>query len=518
MARTTPEHKRTIDALDAVITFSYLYEWQMSQNKEIDKLMELYRSIVEHIEANRGEFSFPEELGDPLIPKPIKFVAGMSVPEGFDGPSTIEHKEVNNDQLSFPLELDRGSIENEVIDGLYFAVKNDQQLEGLSFTDSWVGKYDVCKITKTELMALHQKHFDGYLSLIRDTFNELARSLPDQVKPYLTVRQVKAVLELKYSNVKNTFTAPVQIDLLAAVIHQFFLCSSSNGNSGNEAPLAFDKLIYEYWDNAAKDLCALIRYKRIVGAVTKFIGQAREINLQIDDYYRWSIICMFPLDYQALDYQKLLSWYVEANDLQLINDALYQKERRVCSPSWREFKRGNMQWDASYYRPIHYRHNWVGNFIFDSKRHAITIDEKQRQNCAVLAIYYDEPIVDLEDKLFAYARHLSYLAKENIEMRSRMSNVTDFENGANAYQGWDNYKRCAITNSGSILKSICSLIILKRSRSERYQDRSNKHLCADVCKLLVASGFKYSAETVNSVRKCAKMNAETVAKNVLGKL
>lgn len=175
-----------------------------------------------------------------------------------------------------------------------------------------------------------------------------------------------------------------------------------------------------------------------------------------------------------------------------------------------------MKWDASYYRPFHYRHNWVDDFIFDSKRHEITIDEKQRQNCAVLAIHYDEPIIDLEDKLFSFARHLSSLARENIEARSRLSNVAGFENGANAYQGWDNYKRCAITNTGSILKSICSLMILKLSRSKGYQERYKKRLCADVCKILVDSGFKYSEETVNSVRKCAKKNANEVADKLLG--
>lgn len=467
MARAAPEHKKITDAFDAVITFAYLYEWEMRRSEEINKLMALYRSVAEHMKKTSES-------------KLIYFNA-------------------------FQMHL----LEIEVVDGLYFAAKHDQVLD--VSTDDWIGRHDVSTITKSELLALHQEHFLEYLNLVTLTFNNLRHSFPVEVQPYLTERQVLVLLESQYTKVKNAVAAPVQKKLLAAMIHQLFLWSFGDMKDNDNSVPIFNNLIYDYWEKAEKDREILIKKKFIVETVKKFIFQAKDIKLHMDDYYSWSTICIFPLRHEDL-----LSMYARANRYRIINDALYHGERKSCDSAWRESLRGKMITDTFKYRPHHFSHDKEESYIFDSKRNNITIDHRQLQNCAALVIHYDSAIFDLNDKLFSYSRHLSLLIDGYIEDHYRIFQVRNLENGARAYKDWDNYKRCTITNAGSILQNLCALIYLQLDRSGSNAKNAHKRICGDIHDLFNENGFKYSEETINSVRKRAKKNAEHVASELLG--
>ncbi|MDD2661964.1 MAG: hypothetical protein PHY54_20150 [Methylococcales bacterium] len=102
-----------------------------------------------------------------------------------------------------------------------------------------------------------------------------------------------------------------------------------------------------------------------------------------------------------------------------------------------------------------------------------------------MAIPYDKPIFELDNKLHRYARWLAREADRHNNRINPIFNIEDKKDCTEAYRDWENpYHRLALSNAGSVLRDICSLIFFQYDRSDNYIGKLKKRQELDAYDLL----------------------------------
>jgi hypothetical protein len=462
--KNPPEHNQVIDAFDAIITFSYAYEWQKLQNNEVDKLFELRDLISSHIE-NEAPYIF-------IMPK------------------------------------ERESAVIQILNKLKQAAKDDSCPKAVDFDDVWLNKPR--NLTGIYLAQKHSEKFDCIVMLAMSVVKSLNRLLPDELKPSVPKEQVGAMLEKLCKEMPYDFKVPIHKELLTSRLHQYFLGTFASEQGTFKEVNAYRKLVDSYCKEAERRLVKMVEENVIGNSVIHFFTQAKGINIEIDRYYPWALIC-----YGVMDYQDLLAWYSSVNALGLVEDSQYEGGKTLDDVSRKSELVQILQKGLSYRQYPSSPKDGIQRYMFDSNRAPIIIDGKPLQNHLVMALPYDKPISDLQDNLRNYARYLGNEATSYSHTYSHIFEFEDTVNSAMEYRKLDiPYRKLALSNAGSVLQDICSLLCLQFERSsidkpKKYQLKKRQR--KDVHELIEGHGFKYKEETVETVRKNKEKNMlETV--------
>jgi hypothetical protein len=337
MSKTTPEHERIIDIFDAAITFSYAYEWQKQKSNGINKLIELQENIFLYLQAN-------------AIPL-------------------------------FMTSSERAAACISILNMLYQAVRENIFPKEIDFEDFWLNKPK--NLSGHYLAEKQDEELSYIIILASEVTTSLNKSLPDEIKPYVTISQVEAIITRVCNEMHKTLTAPIHKRLLASILHQYFLAiQSKNINTQNESS-GYEIIVEDYCHKAIQEFVTMVKNDFFSKAVKEFFSFAKEIDIQIDTYYSWTIICFGPPAPK-----KLLSWYQNVNALGYIEDSHYIGGNKQKGESL------DLKLQELYKREHGYQPEIRSSqrFIFDTSYTPVIIDGKSIQNYVVMAFPYDKPL------------------------------------------------------------------------------------------------------------------------------
>lgn len=473
MAKTTPEQKQVIDAFDALITFSYAYEWQKSKNDEIDKLIELGDEVSSFIKENDPLFfmTSKEEYKSDII----KTLNGLQATEGHECPKELE------------------------------------------LTDFWINKPEIFSLPY--LIDKHDEKFEYIIDLVIFTIINLHCSLHAELKPFATIDQVGVILDKTLPQMESDFSVPIFKELLVNLIHQYFLKSKnisqdSQGKSYNFDPTnqvsyielcnnnknieIIKNLVKDYCKKAEVKLIENIKDKTINRYVIKFFQKAKKINLEIGQLYSWSRIYYAPLNSN-----NLLSWYSTINAVNLITDAKYIGPH--TSPSTIN---KDLELEKIIYNGLNYRSFTTNDlnkcYLFDTSRTTVEIEGKTPQNHLLIILPYDKPIPNLKDKLDCYENYLNREFDSYKQNNNSIFDTKEKESSSTSNIKTPSYKKRVLVNTGSILQHIISLVFIQLNHSA--PKKSKKCMTLEVLEMMESHYFKYTQTTLETLRK--KRNKE----------
>jgi hypothetical protein len=457
MAKSTPEHDRVIDIFDEIITFSYAYEWQKLKNDSIYKLHELRDSIASYIE-------------------------NISTQDFF---------------LSFATPLEIEVTIFRILDTLYCAIINDTCPETIEFGDVWLNLRNLYTLEK------QYEEIDQITKLIMSVVSSLSLLSPDEMKPFVTIEQVDVIFKKSWAEMSERITAPIHKELLVSLIHQHFLKTFDVKQDGHTEKSSLYELVNGYCKKAKLKFLKMHEEKLIGSAAIIFFSEAKNIKLDIGQNYPWTMICYWAIDYR----NELLSWYSSVNALDLVKDIRYigAKTPNDVNLDLRLQKLLNRENNYSKLNPV--PKSDFKRHIYDSNRTPILIDGNKLQNHLVMVYPYDKPFPDLQEKLRKYGYFIGKMVRDYGTAYEHSPGYEDGVNIAIEYEKMNPpYKRVSLTNAGSVIKHICSLICLQFERSNDYTDKLKKHQTLEIFELIQNQGFSYSKCSVEIVRKKKKKN------------
>ncbi len=445
------EQKYVIDIFDRIITFSYAYEWQKSNGDGIDRLTELFDAVAAHIK-NEGSDLISNEGIDEAVQRTL-------------------------------------SMLSEVVD-------NGCCPEPVDFDDVWLNKPK-----KFDYRFLKEKSFQQVMPLMElaeQVIKSLNESLADELKPYVTMEQVNATFLKKYNEKRTGIELTIHTESFVDKIHEHYLGTYANNPDTSKNAEQLTELITRYNCDAENQFICLLQDNFITNSVIKFFTQAQNISLEIDRYYSWELIAGCHIDYNDL-----LELYSFANERDLVKDGHHKKNKYLFDDErmndWLEWVLNNNET----YRWFPYVKGTAAiRYLFDTRYDPVLIDGKPLQNHCVLALPYDKPLPDFSGKMYDFQKFFA----ESVEVYSRVygSTVRDenqINNITKLLMSSKPYKRICLTNVGSVLEHICTLLCLQYERTGDNADKLKKLCSMEVLKLINNHGFIYSIETVESKRK-----------------
>jgi len=451
---TTPEHERIIDIFDQIITFSYAYEWQKLQNNAIDELFKLRDGISSHVERESLYlFMSPTEKKDSVI-----------------------------------------SILNKLSD----AVQNDSCPKVIDFEDVWLNKPE--NLGCWYINEKQEEEFDEIAVLVNYVICSLNRSLPNEIKPFVSFEQVDALFKKSYEEISDRFTVPIHKDLLVSMIHQHFLKTFAIEQNTLEEVNSYRELVDSYCKKAVQRFVKMVQENFIDKAVINFFDQAKGIGLEIDRYYSWALICYGPITYE-----ELLSWYSYVNAHELVKDSHYQDNKNLNKADLDLKLKKILNKEIGYVLYPSAPKGGIKRYMFDSNRTPVLIDGKTLQNHLVMSFPYDKPLSDLQDKLRNYARYIGNLVNSYGHTYGHTVGFEDEVKSATAYRLMETpYKRLSLSNVGGVLQHICSLLFLQYERSNDDSAKKIDYQKAFTLNLINDHGFSYGESSVNTARNSRK--------------
>ncbi|ASF45233.1 hypothetical protein [Methylovulum psychrotolerans] len=465
MARTTPEHERLVDDFDAIITFSYAYEWQQLQNNKIDELMDLGDKVRELV--------FTEAR--------LLFIG-------------IEDKII--------------AIAS-ILNKLQEAVALGSCPEAIKWGDFWLNMPK-----SMSAQSLEDKYDDEFRDMVIMVMGGLSYlgKLPNEIQPFVTIKQVEETLVKVVDEMKGDkagkFRMPLHKELMASLIHQHFLKTLSIEQNTFEQVDAYEKLTKSYCKKAINKFIVMARMKYIDDAVVNLLPVAKNIHVEIDRYYGWSQIC-----HNGIKYEELLVWSgVKGLPLK---GHLQDKENKAQNNGGLNAFESNIKYVANLYGHPTVSKGKFKRYLYDSSVDSILIDGNSIQNHLVMIFPYDKPFPDLQDKLNSYASYISNRVETYGKNYGHSSEYEDEVKGVTAFINLKvPYKRLSLSDSSSILPHICALLCLRYERLIENSGRSKKRQSLDVYEIIKSLGIRYSIESVEKVRKYKEKNMINILKKL----
>ena len=163
--------------------------------------------------------------------------------------------------------------------------------------------------------------------------------------------------------------------------------------------------------------------------------------------------------------------------------------------------------------------------MFDSNNTPILIEGKSLQNHIVMAFPYDKPLSDLQGKLQNYGRFIGNAVFSYGRDYGHPSGFEDEIKSALACRNiYPLYKRFSLTDGGSVLKHLCTLLWFEFERSNDYLDNKNKYESQyryqdvnSMIELIKNHGFDYKFCSVKTARTSKEKKMKEI-KNKIFKL
>jgi len=453
MAKTTPERESIIDAFDAIITFSYAYEWQKLQNNGIDELSYLADQIISEV---------AKEAIPLFMRKGEKFAAIFSI-----------------------------------LNKLQEAVVADSCPKAIKLGDFWLNKPKI--LSGEYLVNKYVDEFDVIVTIVMVVILDLHKLLPDEIKPFVTIEQVDAILtkkcdEMKLGFKRGKFRIPIHKERMASMLREYFINTYSIKQTTYEEVNAYEELAAGYCEEAIHDFVKMVEEEFYVRSVIKFFPLGKTIDVEIDRYYTWPQLCFHPMNYN-----KLLSIYSDNKKLflnkgiQSIGDDAYLNVRL----------KKIIELGGRFSQAQRIPKGGVKRYMFDSNRDAVVVvDGKPIQNHLVMIFPYDKPVPGLQDKLNDYARYIGNRVNTYVREYGHTSGYEDEIKNAVAYRNIAiPYTRLSLSDASSVLPHIYALLCFEYERSSDNSGNLKKQQKLDVYEMIKNHEIIYSIESVESVRK-----------------
>ena len=122
----------------------------------------------------------------------------------------------------------------------------------------------------------------------------------------------------------------------------------------------------------------------------------------------------------------------------------------------------------------------------------------------------------MQEKLRKYVHFIGTMVNNYGRTFGHSPGYEDGVNIAIAYEKMDPpYKRVSLSNAGSVIKHICTLICLQFERSNDYTDKQKKRQTLEIFELIQNHGFRYSMSSVEIVRKKREKNMLEIVNSFL---
>jgi hypothetical protein len=459
VGRTTAEHERVIDALDDLITFCYAYEGEISAKGDLGRLQALAAEVHHSLAKN-----------------------------------------LNIYRLLQPREKE--SIIISVMNGLQSAIHNKATPEEVDFGLAWANKPSV--LTVLFLSKVHNEQFSDILQFMTDVLGRLNTSFPPEAKQFITLQQVMATVQAMLRIKQESFAAPIHVDTLSGLLHQYFLMELTLSDPASADPRRWQKMTQKYMEQAAGKLVEMVEAAFVTAMIRKLFPSAQKLHISIDRYYPWGALWKLPMAGKDL-----LDLYAGLNLSGAVADKKFNcqsVESTKNSVPAAEFFR----WVVDNCPRATESSRATANQIYlDTDRVDIRIDGKSIQKYAVMAIRYDKPLRSVEKYLMHFGVYLHTQRQRHCANGQEPRSNDEFAMAQQlAVDAISQRKatRTVLHDKSSVLGHICALTYLQMNRDPHYADALNKVRIPDIVKLVKTAGFEF---TEDSIRKaCSKRDTQ----------
>lgn len=453
MGRTTAEHERLLDLFDDLLVHVYLYESELAGNPDLRRLQALAAEVADEASYATNAALFPNQR-------------------------TKRYAVIR------------------VMNGLQSACRLKAPPPVTAVDVAWEGLPTV--LSGLTLRRIHAGQGDQLADLLTVLVDRLNAAFPPEAKPFVTRKQVAAILRALRRGRNAHFDGPIQVEILGGLAHQEFLAALDRG----EAPLAASgraqELAREYMRQAESSFVELVKTFFVESMVTKLYPRARQLRLAIDRAYPWGALWQQPL--AARD---CLDLYARLNLSGAIRDAKFRKK---AVPGAGVPGEQFISWGINKIpRPAEPDREETARLFFKSDDTDLRIGGKPVQKHAVMAVRYDRPLRDVEFALRNFRNYLVHerqrycvvageaLNKEEIAL-ARLQDG-DLLNDAKA-------ARRVLHDKSSMLGHLCALKDLEMQRDPAYAQQLKKERMADIEDWVKEAGFTFSGHSVR--KSCAR--------------
>ena len=458
MGRTTAEHERVIDALDDLITFCYAYEGEIGAKDDLGRLQALAAEVY----------------------------------------SSLKQKPTLSRLLQ---QREKESIVVSVMNGLQAAIRNKAPPEEVDFGLAWANKPSV--FTGLFLNKVHIEQDSDILQFVTDVLGRLNTAFPPEAKQFITLQQVTATVRAMLRIKQETFAAPIHVDTLSGLLHQYFLMGLTLSDPASAGPLRWQKMTQKYMEQAAGKLVEMVEAAFVTAMIRELFPSAQKLHISIDRYYPWGALWKLPMAGKDL-----LDLYTRLNLSGAVADKKFKRQSVESTKSAPAAK--FIRWVADNCpRATESSRATANQIYFDTDRVDIRIDGKPIQKHAVMAIRYDKPLRSVENYLKHFGAYLQTHRQRHCANGQEPRSNDEFAMAQQlAVDAISQRKatRTVLHDKSSVLGHICALTYLQMNRDPDYADLLNKQKIPTIEKLVETAGFEFK---VDSIRKaCGKRDTQ----------
>lgn len=460
MPRNPTQRELIVDFFDDDIAYAYAYAYQSTLNRHLDALSKLAHDVLDHAHDTEMLQDLPHEA--------------------LDG---IEHGVMNMLQAA----VMRRAVSSET--------KASEWLNSpLSFG------------FRLFLNDLNNNPHTAWL-FMQQVYTWLEKKIPNEIKPFTTIRQVHAIVQQVAESEKALYDTPLHFPSLAQAIHTAFIRIYSShskeldpGKPLRDALDQYRRAAYSAGTNVFIDAFT----KKMVSIM---YTEATQLDLTIDRYYSWGALIVKPVralnllsEFAALiskDVEWYGKWKPEVATAELPNisaeDFIINRLRfgvRVLPQST------------------------TTQIYFSTDHSEIKVNDNPLQNCLILALPFDRPNPEMNQVLLSFR---NYFARRAARYRSDIQDpgAREVESITRAQTIIPEVKERRL-----ILKDVRSipshLAALRTFESDKPEEKSKPitSLYLNIHQEFLTRGFKLSSEVIRSAVQDAVKHQNEVIENI----
>lgn len=455
MPRTEQEHELVIDVLDDLLTFSYAYESEVVAGPALARLAALAREVVSQLAQGRNTLLFQ------------------------DG-------------------REQESAVIQVMNLLKAARAAEFPREKATFADAWMNKPPV--LAGMELRVVHATRLRDLQVLLGGVVRRLD-AYPEEGKPFISREQVREALLATFPTIAACADLPIHVDTFVALVHQRFLA----GLAADPTVVAWDVIVEEYTHRAERALPDMLRKTFLDDMVDQLLPAAKDLEIGIDRHYPWGALWREPLSAK-----ELLREYARLNLSRAVADKKFDASRSNVDVPRHAFE--FLHSCGARLRPAHLGDAAARQLYFNTDATEIRIGGKPVQKHAVMAIPYDIPVQDVEEKVGRFSTYILHHRRRYCAIgRQRLAGE---ENAAARRLDQEamlqrKVQRTVLHDTSSVLGHLCALMWLQRRRSAGCPPMAIKEHHITIQEAVRKAGFTYGMESVR--KACARADQQMAA-------
>jgi hypothetical protein len=365
----------------------------------------------------------------------------------------------------------------------------------VDFAQVWLNKPPV--LSGADLEHAHRTRVGDIEAVIRTLRHRMDHAFPPEAKPYVTSKQIGAILR----HLKGGGTVPIHIPTLGRLMEQAFLREANPAPGEPLEAIDVPQIATRYIVEAENAFVRMVCDQFIQEGMDTLYPAARQLTMPLDRVLPWGALWQPPPSST-----ELLKVYVRLNQSTAIADSKFRASScRLAVEPFSDL--AFLQWvDANVPEPQS-THPSHASF-YSAATASIQIDDRRLVDQAVMTARYDLPVIDLKENIRYFTHYLlhqrqRYCREVGIALAPSERDLLGQLAATRHTKPFS--ERYVLHDKSSILGQLVGIMDAELTRSAP-PGMLRKEIHSEIMARVNEAGFAFSLE---SIRKACDRNAAT---------